>query len=63
MRLYTNDEWAWQVRLLLRDVEIPGMQLGRSGRLGWTTWLGGASSNADDVVIQEHRAAPVAQAA
>ncbi len=31
VRLYTNDEWAWQVRLLLSDVEIPGASLGRAG--------------------------------
>jgi type VI secretion system protein ImpH len=30
VRLYTNDEWAWQVRLLLRDAELPGMRLGRA---------------------------------
>ena len=28
VRLYTNDEWAWQVRLLLRDADLPGMRLG-----------------------------------
>ena len=28
IRLYTNDEWAWQVRLLLRDADLPGMRLG-----------------------------------
>jgi type VI secretion system protein ImpH len=31
VRLYTNDEWAWQVRLLLRDVDIPGTRLGSAG--------------------------------
>jgi type VI secretion system protein ImpH len=56
VRLYTNDEWEWQVRLLLRDVEIPGMRLGsvESGesRLGWTSWLGARHADAADVVIQ-----------
>ena len=54
---YTNHEWTWQVRLLLRDVEIPGIRIGRSGQLGWTTWLGKREVNADDVVIQEAAAA------
>ncbi|MGH8169869.1 MAG: type VI secretion system baseplate subunit TssG [Steroidobacteraceae bacterium] len=53
VRLYTNDEWSWQLRLLLRDVEVPGVRLGSSGKLGWTTWLGGRGQMADDVVIQE----------
>ena len=53
VRLYTNDEWSWQLRLLLRDVEVPGVRLGSAGRMGWTTWLGGRGQLADDVVIQE----------
>ena len=53
VRLYTNDEWSWQLRLLLRDVEVPGVRLGGAGQLGWTTWLGGRGQMADDVVIQE----------
>lgn len=57
VRLYTNDEWTWQLRLLLRDVEIPGIAMGRNGRLGWTTWLGKRRENADDVLIQEPEAA------
>jgi type VI secretion system protein ImpH len=52
IRFYTNDEWSWQVRLLLRDLEVPGITLGRQGRLGWTTWLGKPSGMADDVVLQ-----------
>jgi type VI secretion system protein ImpH len=62
VRFYTNDEWTWQLRLLLRDVEIPGIRLGRAGQLGWTTWLGRRKVNADDVVIQEPEAAAAARA-
>jgi type VI secretion system protein ImpH len=51
VRFYTNDEWAWQIRLLLRDVDVPGVALGRQGRLAWTTWLGGRRETADDVVL------------
>jgi type VI secretion system protein ImpH len=50
VRLYTNDEWTWQVRLVL--AEAPGVRLG-GARLGWTTWLGGRHATADDVVLQE----------
>jgi type VI secretion system protein ImpH len=53
VRLYTNDEWTWQLRLLLRDVEVPGVRLGTTGQLGWTSWLGGRRTTADDVVLQE----------
>jgi type VI secretion system protein ImpH len=51
-QMYTNDEWAWQVRLLLTDVAVPGMTLGQAGRLGWTTWLGAKRVQADEVVLQ-----------
>ena len=51
-RLYTNDEWTWQLRLLLRAAEVPGVRLGQA-QLGWTTWLGGRRTMVDDVVLQE----------
>jgi type VI secretion system protein ImpH len=66
VRLYTNDEWSWQARLLLRDVDIPSASLGgrapKSGtltgnQLGWTSWLGARRAGAEDVVIQDTRAA------
>jgi len=57
VRLYTNDEWDWQLRLLLREVEVPGIRIGQGARLGWTTWLGGRHATAGDVVIQESVAA------
>lgn len=53
VRLYTNDEWTWQLRLLLADVEVPGVWLGGQARAGWTTWLGGRRTTVDDVVLQE----------
>ena len=65
VRLYTNDEWAWQVRLLMRDADnVRGMRLGQSAdvgnavdsnRLGWTTWLSSRRAGAEDVVIQHTR--------
>ncbi|HEY0942641.1 MAG TPA: type VI secretion system baseplate subunit TssG [Steroidobacter sp.] len=56
LRLYTNDEWEWQVRLLLREVDIPGARLDGASPLGWTSWLGERRSHAADVVIQESAA-------
>jgi type VI secretion system protein ImpH len=53
VRLFTNDEWTWQMRLLLPEEEIPRTRLGRSGKLGWVAWLGTHRGVADDVVIQE----------
>ena len=60
VRSYTNDQWAWQLRLLLREVDVPGIVLGQGARLGWTTWLGGRHETAGDVVIQESVAAAAA---
>ena len=38
VRLYTTDEYVWDLQLVLRQEEVPQIELGRSGRLGWTTW-------------------------
>jgi type VI secretion system protein ImpH len=52
VRLYTNEEWSWQVRLLLEPGEIPAMRLGEGGWLGWTSWLGSRTQVARDAVIE-----------
>jgi type VI secretion system protein ImpH len=52
VRLFTNEEWYWHVRLLLEAEEIPAMRLGHSGWLGWTTWLGSRAEVARDSVIE-----------
>lgn len=39
VRLYAGDTLLWDVNLILRRAEIPPIQLGRQGKLGWTTWL------------------------
>lgn len=51
VRLYTNDEWSWRLRLRLAGREVPATRLGLGSRLGWTSWMGGRSSTAEDVVI------------
>lgn len=62
VRLFTNDEWGWQLRSTLASGEAPGVALGRTGRLGWTSWLGGRSRSEADVVIRGERAAGAAAA-
>ena len=52
VRLYTNEEWSWQVRLLLEPGQIPPMRLGEGGWLGWTSWLGSRTQVAGDAVIE-----------
>jgi type VI secretion system protein ImpH len=39
VRTYTNDEYRWRVRLLLRRDAVEPAVLGRQGRLGLTSWL------------------------
>jgi type VI secretion system protein ImpH len=53
VRLFTGDEWTWQLRLLLLPDETPRTVLGKNGKLGWVSWLGVHPGIADDVVIQE----------
>jgi type VI secretion system protein ImpH len=39
VRNYVGDTLLWDVNLILRAACVPPLQLGRQGRLGWTTWL------------------------
>ena len=47
VRQYAGLARVWDVRLSLADGEVPAARLGRNGkgftRLGWTSWLGGAT--------------------
>jgi type VI secretion system protein ImpH len=54
VRLFTGDEWTWQLRLLLLPDETPRTRLGQAGKLGWVAWLGVHHGIADDVVIEEN---------
>jgi type VI secretion system protein ImpH len=60
VRTYLCFELAWDVRLLLRENEVPPLALGRAGRLGWTTWLGQrpAGSDADDLCLDAEAFVP-----
>lgn len=50
---YVNQEFFWDVQLILKREEVPEIRLGESGQLGWTTWLRSKSfdHDADDLVI------------
>lgn len=48
VRLYTNDEWGWDVRLTLGSSEVEAMRLAGATRLGWTSRIGRGAR--DDLV-------------
>jgi len=39
VRLYIGEHFSWDVQLILAKDEVPAVQMGKAGRLGWTTWL------------------------
>jgi type VI secretion system protein ImpH len=47
VRNYAGDALIWDVVLILHAEEVPRIQLGRQGQLGWTTWLTPRRSKAD----------------
>jgi type VI secretion system protein ImpH len=57
VRNYVGYEFDWEVQLVLARDEVPGIRLGRDGRLGWTTWLGTrpAPTDADDLLLAPER--------
>lgn len=44
---YLGLELNWDLNLILKKNEVPRMQLGNYGRLGWTSWLQAANRKAD----------------
>jgi type VI secretion system protein ImpH len=57
IRNYIGDELAWDLRLVLERSQVSPVELGRSGRLGWTTWIGKypADRDADDLTLDPER--------
>lgn len=47
VRSYVHDEFVWDLRLILEGGEVPPLELGKTGHLGWSTWLPGASTGGD----------------
>ena len=50
---YVGHELSCEMHLLLRKDEVPAVDMGRKGRLGWTSWLGKRpqANDADDLVL------------
>lgn len=36
---YMGEELVWDAQLILKKEEVPAASLGKSGRLGWSTWM------------------------
>ncbi|HEC16786.1 MAG TPA: type VI secretion system baseplate subunit TssG [Sedimenticola sp.] len=53
VRNYAGDELLWDLNLILKKEEVPPLALGRSGRLGWTSWLtdGPPARDAGDLLL------------
>lgn len=54
VREYSGDHFSWDAQLVLAKEEVPLVQLGVFGRLGWTTWLRASpfDHDAEDLVLQ-----------
>ena len=53
IRNFIGDELDWDLQLVLRHENVSSVELGRSGRLGWTTWIGTypAGRDANDLTL------------
>ena len=51
---YAGEHYWWDMQLVLAKGEVPVIQLGVAGRLGWTTWLKTKpfAHDAEDLVLQ-----------
>jgi len=60
VRLYLCYELDWDVRMLLKQDEVPTLSLGGRTRLGWTTWLGRRRkpTPADDLHLDPKHSSP-----
>lgn len=55
VRLYSNDEYDWDIELELKSHHVPKFQLGMQSQLGWTTWAGSPTQIADQKVLLESK--------
>lgn len=53
VRNYLGIEYAWDIRLVLHQDDVPAVQLGGMAQLGWTSWMrnGPAVKDADDLGV------------
>jgi len=54
IRQYTGEHFTWDAQLVLAKEEVPAVQLGKAGKLGWTTWLKTQpfARDAEDLILQ-----------
>ena len=54
VRNYVGSELSWELNLVLRREHIPRICLGTFGQLGWSSWLGGETfeADADNLVLR-----------
>jgi type VI secretion system protein ImpH len=54
VRTYSGDGYFWDVQVVLKKEEVPAIQLGGAGLLGWTSWLKSRPSekDAEDLILQ-----------
>lgn len=60
LRSYTGDEWGWRLQLRLQPAAARPAQLGRHGRLGWSSWAGRAGARQAQVRISSDSVAAAA---
>jgi type VI secretion system protein ImpH len=55
VRNYIGQEFLWDVQFVLRASQVPQVCLGKTGRLGWTSWLRAApfKADADDLILNQ----------
>lgn len=53
VRNYIEDGLNWDLKLILKKEEVPPLQLGKAGELGWTTWSANEplQEDADDLEL------------
>lgn len=53
IRNYLGERFNWDVQLVLQAAQVPAICLGKSGQLGWTTWLkiGAFTRDPDDLIL------------
>lgn len=54
VKTYAGEEKAWDLQLVLKKAEVPALRLGRSGRMGLSSWMGTLhpSEDVEDVVLK-----------
>ncbi|MFK3974361.1 type VI secretion system baseplate subunit TssG [Pseudomonas sp. NPDC087358] len=53
---YMGHELDWDLNLILKQPQVPALQLNGQCRLGFNTWLGQLSEDASDLILARHYA-------